>query len=127
MASARHSEEVTMNVAIITGTLSSPPRTRTLASGSELLSYEVTTELDDGSRLSVPAVWLDPSRPPALRQGDEVAVVGVVRRRFFRAGGGTQSRTEIDAAMVARAGSARAARALKTLVEELGTAIQPGA
>lgn len=116
-----------MNVAIITGTLSSPPRTRTLASGSELLSYEVTTELDDGSRLSVPAVWLDPSRPPALRQGDEVAVVGVVRRRFFRAGGGTQSRTEIDAAMVARAGSARAARALKTLVEELGTAIQPGA
>ncbi len=114
-----------MNVAIITGTLSSPPRTRTLASGSELLSYEVTTQLDDGSRLSVPAVWLDPSRPPALQSGDEVAVVGVVRRRFFRAGGSTQSRTEIDAVMVARAGSARAVRAVKRVVEELDSVAQP--
>jgi single-strand DNA-binding protein len=111
-----------MNVVVVIGTLSSPPRTRTLASGSQLVSYEVTTEMADGSRLSVPVVWLDPSRPSAFGEGDAVAVVGVVRRRFFRAGGSTQSRTEIEAGTVARADSARAVRALRRAAAEVGEA-----
>jgi len=107
-----------MNVALVTGTLSSPPRTRSLPSGSKLVRYEVTTEVSDGSRPSVPAVWLDPSRPPTLAKGDAVTVVGVVRRRFFRAGGATQSRTEIEATTVARTGSARAVKAVRAAAAE---------
>ncbi len=102
-----------MNIAVVRGTITSPPRHRTLASGSQLISYEVTTEQEGRGKLSVPASWLDPTRPPDLDIGDEVVVVGVIRRRFFRTGGSTQSRTEIDADVVARAGSARARRAIE--------------
>jgi single-strand DNA-binding protein len=44
--------------------------------------------------------------------GDEVVVVGTVRRRFFRAGGATQSRTEVLADKVVRASRTRAAQKL---------------
>ncbi len=115
-----------MNIAVVCGTLSSPPRSRTLASGSELLCYEITTVLADGSRRSVPVVWLDPVRPPALVRGDEVAAVGVVRRRFFRVGGATQSRTEIEAVVVARGGSSRASKAMRKVVDNLQMSEESG-
>jgi len=41
-----------------------------------------------------------------------VVVVGVVRRRFFRAGGATQSRTEVLAEKVVRTSRTRAAQKL---------------
>jgi single-strand DNA-binding protein len=41
-----------------------------------------------------------------------VVVSGRVRRRFFRAGGVTQSRTEVVAARVARVGSASRVRTM---------------
>ena len=41
-----------------------------------------------------------------------VVVVGTVRRRFFRAGGATQSRTEVLADKVVRASRTRAAQKL---------------
>ncbi|RMH83819.1 MAG: hypothetical protein D6683_02075 [Actinomyces sp.] len=111
-----------VNLVVLRGTLSSPPRRRRLASGSSLDAYEVTTAEavsradDDGpaavGRLSVPVVWFDARRPPRLAAGDEVVVVGRVRRRFYRAGGSTVSRTEVVADVVARAGTARAARSV---------------
>ena len=36
----------------------------------------------------------------AVDQGDQLLVVGTVRRRFFRSGGSTQSRTEVVASEV---------------------------
>lgn len=102
----------TSNLVVLRGTLSSEPRARVLPSGDELLSYEITTDVADG-RASAPVVWFSPRRPPVVHEGDDVVAVGVIRRRFFRAGGAASSRTEVVADIVARPGSRGAARALE--------------
>jgi len=90
-----------MNVAILRGRLSSPPRDQQLASGDRLVSLEVTTRHDQGPAESVPVAWFQPPEPvPAWEAGQEVVVVGRIRRRFFRAGGATASRTEVVASTV---------------------------
>jgi len=59
----------------------------------------------------VPVVWFEaPARAAELAVDEQVVVVGRVRRRFFRAGGGTQSRTEVVADVVVAARQARRAR-----------------
>ena len=101
-----------MNVAVLKGTLSSETRVRTLPSGSEIVSWEVTTR-GDGAAMSVPVQWIDP--PAAVRacgSGDEVFVLGTVRRRFFRAAGATASRTEVVGERVARPTQRRAVERL---------------
>lgn len=110
-----------LNLALVVGTLSSEPRRSELPSGSVLVAYEVSTPGPDGRRESVPVTWLDPRRPAALHADDEVVISGRVRRRFFRAGGATASRTEIVAEVVARAGSARAERAVAAVAARLAS------
>jgi single-strand DNA-binding protein len=88
-----------MNIVVLRGTLSSNPVDRTLASGSTIWNLEVTTRTEEGS-FSAPVAWIDPPHPPRVEAGDDVVVVGQVRRRFFRAGGVTQSRTEVVATSV---------------------------
>lgn len=90
-----------MNTVILRGHLSRPPTVRTLPSGDELVALEVTTRSDDGPAASVPVAWFGAGRgAEALEAGTEVVVTGSVRRRFFRAGGATASRTEVVAAAV---------------------------
>jgi single-strand DNA-binding protein len=88
-----------MNIALLWGTLSSDPVERTLPSGTRVLNYEVTTQGGEGPAGSAPVAWFDPPRRlPAVAKGDEVVVIGEVRRRFFRtATGVTASRTEVVA------------------------------
>lgn len=88
-----------MNVVVLQGTISSVPVAREMAGGTRVLSIELTTVLEDGTTASVPVAWADP-RPVTLDPGDEVTVVGHIARRFFRAGGLTQSRTEVNAATI---------------------------
>ena len=88
-----------MNIVVLRGTLSSEPVDRTLASGSTIWSLEVTTRTEEGT-FSAPVAWVDPPHPPRVVAGDEVVVVGQVRRRGRSAGGVTQSRTEVVAATV---------------------------
>lgn len=99
-----------MNIVVIQGALSSDPVTRTLASGSVVVSLELSTVTDDGT-LSVPVAWFDPPAEVAWAAGEVLLVTGVVRRRFFRSGGATQSRTEVVAAQVVPTARRRAARA----------------
>lgn len=106
-----------MNIAILRGTLSSAPRTTELPSGSTVHNYEVVTVDRQGGRQTVPVAWIDPARPPRVDTDDEVVVVGSVRRRWFRAGGATVSRTEILASVVARPGSERARKAVRAAIE----------
>lgn len=108
-----------MNVVVLRGRLSSEPVRRELASGSVVLSMEVSTTTVEGT-LTVPAAWFDPPAATALAVGDEVLLRGVVKRRFFRAAGGTQSRTEVMVAEACRsADKRRGARLIAAAAESL--------
>lgn len=95
-----------MNVVIIRGRLAGAPVPRTLASGAQLLSLEITAAASGGTA-SVPVAWFDPPDKITFAEGDEVVVRGSVRRRFFRSGGATQSRTEVLAVEVVLASRRR--------------------
>jgi single-strand DNA-binding protein len=86
-----------MNVVVLRGTVSSEPRQRELPSGSSVTQIEITTRSAEVTT-SVPVAVHD--RPVSCAPGDEVVIVGTVQRRFFRAGGITQSRTEVIAARI---------------------------
>jgi single-strand DNA-binding protein len=104
---------VVMNLAVALGRLSRPPQQRELPSGDRLVSFEVTVRQEPGPAETVPVVWPDaPARAVDLDVGDEVVVVGRVRRRFFRAGGATQSRTEVVAEAVVPVGQRKRVSAL---------------
>lgn len=90
------------NLAVIRGTVPSEPQTRDLPAGGMVVQFDVTTRIDNDGReanVSVPIAWNDPTAVQLgiLVPGAEVVVVGTVRRRFFRVGGATQSRTEVVA------------------------------
>jgi single-strand DNA-binding protein len=98
------------NLVVLRGALVNEPTARELPSGSVVVQFDVTTR-DDAGTQSVPVAWFDP--PPgglAAATGDELVVVGSVRRRFFRTGGVTQSRTEVVADHVVPATARRQAR-----------------
>lgn len=84
-----------LNLAIIRGTVTSEPRRRELPSTNVVWNFEVSA---NGACIPVVAY----NDIPTVRPGDKVYVKGVVSRRFFRAGGVTQSRTEVVAERVKR-------------------------
>ncbi len=96
-----------MNVVVLRGRLSSDPTVKELASGSVVMNIELTTRVDNVTS-SVPLVWFDPPAKVALVQGDDVCLVGTVRRRFFRSGASTQSRTEVVVELLGRLRDKRA-------------------
>ncbi len=88
------------NLVVLHGTVSREPDERVLASGTHVVQFDVTTVVeDDGalSNVSLPVAWHDPTAAAiaTIVVGEEVVVIGSVRRRFFRVGGMTQSRTEV--------------------------------
>jgi single-strand DNA-binding protein len=107
-----------MNITILSGALRADPTITELPNGSRVHNFEVLA-LDGETRHVAPVAWHDPVRPPRLVQGDDVVVVGVTRRRWFRAGGGSQSRTEVLACSVARPGSKGAQKAVAAAVGRL--------
>jgi single-strand DNA-binding protein len=87
-----------VNVCIIQGRLTRPPDQRVVGSGRSLVTYEVSVECPEGGAETVPVVWeAAPAVAIDLDVDTEVVVVGRVRRRWFRSGGATQSRTEVVA------------------------------
>ncbi len=108
------------NIAMARGVLANDPRQTELPSGSVVWNYDLTTTGHDGVRCSVPVAWIDPSRPQSMRAGDDVLVLGSIRRRFFRLSGLTQSRTELLAEVVAKSGTVRATKALSSYTRRLG-------
>jgi len=101
-----------LNLAVVRGTVSSPPDARVLPSDTRLVQLQVTTRLA-GETLSMPvSCWNPATWVEALEPGEEIVVAGRVRRRFFRAGGATASRVELEADVVARAGDRRRVQAV---------------
>lgn len=87
-----------MNLGAALGLISSDPTMRELPSGSTLLSLSITVRSSTAASTSLPIVWFDPpAKALRLAKGAEILVVGRLARRFFRAGGATQSRTELVA------------------------------
>ncbi len=112
-----------MNIVVLRGTLSSPPRTRRLASGTNLVTYEVTSRTEDAPATSVQVAWFcDDDRLDAatgFAEGDEVLATGVVRRRYYRLEGTTRSATEVVADDVVPANHRRAKRLLDSVGRKL--------
>lgn len=123
-----------MNITLVRGRLSRAPEPRDLPSGDHLVAYEVTVDQPGARAESVPVVWHDPPAAAlGLGAGDEVLVVGRVRRRFFRvASGSTQSRTEVVADSVLPVRQAKRCRTAldkalaRAETEWAGTAEAPG-
>ena len=114
-----------MNVVALTGRLSRPAEQRVLPSGDRLVAIDVTVARDEAPAEGVPVVWFGaPASAGDLDVDERVVVVGRVRRRFFRAEGRTQSRTEVVADAVVpsrhakRAKAALAAAADRLLTEQ---------
>ena len=116
-----------INVVVLSGELSRPAQIVDLPSGDQILALEVTIRRPGVAADPVPVQWAQaPQWAQSLEAGDRVVVLGRVRRRFFRAGGTTQSRTEVVAAKVVRATARQKVRALveeavEALDEELMT------
>ena len=111
-----------MDIVVLQGKLSRAPEWRELESG-RVVSYDVTTRLEDGKAATAPVAWFAaPNAALEMDAGDDVVVVGHVHRRFFRSGGGTQSRTEVvaDAVVPARS-KKRAAAAIAKALEAAGS------
>lgn|SRR6476661_1440733 len=110
MAAAKEREpvedEVTAcNEVRLVGRVSGDPEERELPSGTTLWTFRLVVArlpVSEGTRRSVDvldcAVWGGRVRRSVSTwsDGDHVEVSGAVRRRFFRAGGGTASRVEIE-------------------------------
>ena len=113
------------NLAVLSGELAAAPTTRRLPSGRDVVGFDVVTHVTDqgsDSVVRVPVAWPEPPQRAVrtLRQGLAVVVVGTVRRRFFRSGGTTQSRTEVVAGQVV---PARRRAAVAALLADLADAL----
>jgi len=105
------------NLVLLRGTVSNEPVRRELRNGDVVTQIDLTTRVD-GAAISVPVAVHESD--VGVGAGDEVVVTGRVSRRFFRAGGQTQSRTEVIAAELIPARRVRTAeRAVERLVARL--------
>lgn len=105
---ARGSKRVpgaTTNIAMIRGTLVALPLVRVIDRHQRATTFDLASVVL-GRRTVVPVVATNMDLP-IIKVGDEVTVVGHVRRRFFRVGPRTQSITELVVEQIATKGSAK--------------------
>ena len=95
---------VDINLAVIQGPLSAEPELRILASGSEVANLAVRATAGQHTTSVPVSVWDPPAWIAELSSGDDVIVLGAVRRRFYRTGAGTGSRVDVEAVFVGRTG-----------------------
>ncbi len=114
-----------VNLAVLCGTLSKAPEPRLLADGRTLWELDLTVRQEGRSATTVPVSWSPPAaaEPGRWSPGEEVVVVGSVRRRFYRAGGATVSRTDVLADGVIPSRQRKRAAAL--LADAVGV-LRPG-
>ena len=109
------------NLVVLRGHLRRDPEFRVLASGDEMFSVDLVVHDEELPMETVPVVWLNPQAAAVkFGEGDDVVVIGRVRRRFFRAGGTTATRTEVhaDSVLSARSG-VRIRSALEPRLDDL--------
>lgn len=90
-----------MNAVILIGRLNRPASIRLLPAGGHVVELDIDASNPGDRQELVPVAIADaPTSISTLDVGAEVVVVGKVRRRFFRSGGQTASRTEVLATSV---------------------------
>ncbi len=108
-----------LNEVHLVGRFAAPALEREMPSGDVLCTFRVSVEREGTDAGSVTsrqrvdslecATWSGRVRRSALswQPGDEVEVVGALRRRFFRTAGGTGSRVEVEVTSARRLRRAR--------------------
>jgi hypothetical protein len=117
-----------VNLAVLRGPCSGPAEVRVLESGTRLATLAVRCPAGpaaDERATSVPVtVWDPPAWVETLEAGDEIVVVGRMRRRFYQRPGGVGSRVDVEAELVGRARDRRridaALRKADEVLEALG-------
>jgi single-strand DNA-binding protein len=90
-----------LNLAVVMGNLIKAAQVRALPSGLWLTTFDLQVRWPDRSPDTVPVALFDaPEQASQWSPGQGLLAVGHVRRRFFRTGGSTQSRTELVAEQV---------------------------
>jgi single-strand DNA-binding protein len=113
-----------VNLGVLCGPCSTAPEVRVLESGTRLATLAVRCPAGahaDERATSVPVtVWNPPAWIDTLEAGEEVVVVGRLRRRFYQRPGGVGSRVDVEAAYIGRARDRRRVdAALRRAVEAL--------
>lgn len=116
------------NVVILHGTISNEPTSRQLPSGDTVVQFDLRTIVEGTNRsdtVTVPLSWTEPPTTAlaAAVEGADVVVAGTVRRRFFRSGGLTQSRTEV---IVDRLVPTRRKKSVRSLMAAIATDLTRG-
>ncbi len=92
-----------VNLAVLLGALAKTAEPRYLAEGTTVWQLDLTIRHEGRAASTVPVSWVSPPSgvaPASWSPGEELLVVGAVRRRFYRAGGATVSRTDVLAETV---------------------------
>lgn len=122
-AAAGESAHAARNEVVLVGRVSGAPEERELPSGDLLVSWRLVVERPPTRRAAPAGVrsptidtldcvaWAGPVRRTARRlsDGDVVTLQGALRRRFWRAGAGPNSRTEVEVEQLRRLSRRRAA------------------
>lgn len=119
---------ISTNVVVLRGTITNEPIARQLPSGATVVQFDLRTIVQGDERtdtVTVPVSWTEPpsSGRAATVEGADVVVCGTVRRRFFRAGGQTQSRTEV---VVDRLVPSRRKKSVNSLLAGVATGLTQG-
>ena len=90
------------NLVVVRGEVRVDPDRRIDAAGVEVLSFDLIVRSETGPAESVPMLWEDSGLSTGtgtvtgtVTAGAELVVIGRVRRRFFRVGAATATRTEV--------------------------------
>ena len=119
-----------LNLSIVIGNLAKPVEVRSLPSGVSIANFDLVVPQIDGTPDTVPvALFEAPEEALQWVAGEALLAVGRVRRRFFRVGPNTQSRTEMVAEKVVPTSQPDGARlvltgvgpAIEAALEELQT------
>ena len=97
------------NEVVLVGRVSSPAAERVLPSGDTIASWRITVDREGEGRDVVDCTaWTARLQRSALAwdKGDVVEITGALRRRFWRAGAGLGSATEVEVHTAKRVSSA---------------------
>lgn len=118
-----------LNMVVVIGKVAKRPQVRALPNGMAIASFDLQVPRPGQPADVVPVALFDDAESAGCwDEGHDLLALGRVRRRFFRMGGATQSRTEVVADSVlsldqrsdCRGALVSATEMLANLTEELG-------